>query len=101
MIGASADASKFGGRFLRALLTFGCAGKLYPMNPSESQVFGLKTYSKVSDISEPVDFAIITVPAWAVPEVVEEYLAKGIRVIGPNCFGVYCPAGGLTILPGG
>jgi acyl-CoA synthetase (NDP forming) len=25
---------------------------------------------------------------------------KGIRVVGPNCFGIYCPAGGLTILPG-
>jgi acyl-CoA synthetase (NDP forming) len=25
---------------------------------------------------------------------------KGIRVIGPNCFGIYCPRGGLTIPPG-
>ncbi|UCD85901.1 MAG: CoA-binding protein [Deltaproteobacteria bacterium] len=25
---------------------------------------------------------------------------SGIRVIGPNCFGVYCPASGLTLLPG-
>jgi acyl-CoA synthetase (NDP forming) len=25
---------------------------------------------------------------------------RGIRVVGPNCFGIYCPAGGLTILPG-
>ncbi len=24
----------------------------------------------------------------------------GIRVIGPNCFGVYCPKSGLTLLPG-
>ena len=34
----------------------------------------------------------------------EEQLAKtaarGIRIIGPNCFGVYCPAGGMTLLPG-
>ncbi len=28
-------------------------------------------------------------------------LAKGkLRIIGPNCFGVYCPRGGLTLLPG-
>jgi len=26
---------------------------------------------------------------------------KGIRIIGPNCFGTYCPAGGITIVPGG
>jgi acyl-CoA synthetase (NDP forming) len=26
---------------------------------------------------------------------------NGIRIIGPNCFGVYCPEGGHTLLPGG
>lgn len=25
---------------------------------------------------------------------------SGIKIIGPNCFGVYCPASGLTLLPG-
>jgi acyl-CoA synthetase (NDP forming) len=25
---------------------------------------------------------------------------RGIRVVGPNCFGIYCPASGLTLLPG-
>ena len=25
---------------------------------------------------------------------------RGIRVIGPNCFGIYCPKSGLTMLPG-
>jgi acyl-CoA synthetase (NDP forming) len=27
-------------------------------------------------------------------------IGLGVRVIGPNCFGVYSPEGGLTILPG-
>jgi acyl-CoA synthetase (NDP forming) len=132
VIGASADIRKFGGRFLDTLLSFGYGGKTYPVNPQESQILGLKTYPRVGDIPEPVDFATITVPSRAVPGVVEECLAKGIkaaqiltagfreigeegqkleaqvaktaakgiRIIGPNCFGVYCPAGGLTILPG-
>jgi len=114
------------------LLSFGYAGNTYPVNPNESQISGLKTYPRVGDIPEPVDFATITVPARAVPEVVEECLAKGvkaaqiltagfreiseegqkleeavartaakgIRIVGPNCFGVYSPVGGLTILPG-
>jgi acyl-CoA synthetase (NDP forming) len=30
-----------------------------------------------------------------------EIAARGIRLIGPNCFGIYCPRGGLTLLPGG
>ena len=25
---------------------------------------------------------------------------KGLRILGPNCFGAHCPTGGITILPG-
>jgi acyl-CoA synthetase (NDP forming) len=25
---------------------------------------------------------------------------RGIRIVGPNCFGIHCPRGGLTLLPG-
>lgn len=133
VIGASADIHKFGGRFFEALLSFGYEGKLYPVNSQENEIFGLRTYLRVGDIPELVDFAVIATPARTVPGVVEECLAKGIRaaeicsagfseaseegrkleeevarsaargirIIGPNCFGVYCPAGGITILPGG
>jgi acyl-CoA synthetase (NDP forming) len=31
---------------------------------------------------------------------INRVIAKGMRVIGPNCFGIYCPRGGLTVLPG-
>jgi acyl-CoA synthetase (NDP forming) len=31
---------------------------------------------------------------------ISEIAARGIRVIGPNCFGIYCPRSGLTLLPG-
>lgn len=36
----------------------------------------------------------------ALEEKIKNISRKGIRVVGPNCFGIYCPAGGLTILPG-
>lgn len=36
----------------------------------------------------------------ALEEKIKQVVDKGIRVVGPNCFGIYCPAGGLTILPG-
>jgi acyl-CoA synthetase (NDP forming) len=26
--------------------------------------------------------------------------AEGLRVVGPNCFGIHCPKGGITLLPG-
>jgi len=132
VIGASADQQKLGGRFVGILLSFGYNGKLYPVNPNEGQILGLKTYSRVGDIPDSVDLATITIPARGVPQAVEECLAKGIkavqivtsgfkerseegqkleeqmaktaargiRIIGPNGFGVYSPSGNLTFMPG-
>jgi acyl-CoA synthetase (NDP forming) len=132
VIGASSNLRKFGGRVLQVSLTFGYSGRLYPVNPQEAEVQGMKTYASVKDIPGPVDFASIAVPAQAVPGVVQECLekgvkavqvlsagfreageegaklekelveiaARGIRIVGPNCFGVYSPDGGITILPG-
>jgi acyl-CoA synthetase (NDP forming) len=36
----------------------------------------------------------------ALEEELQAIAKKGIRVLGPNCFGIYCPKSGLTILPG-
>ncbi|MBN2538545.1 MAG: CoA-binding protein [Deltaproteobacteria bacterium] len=36
----------------------------------------------------------------ALEEEVKRIAGKGIRVIGPNCFGIYCPESGLTLIPG-
>jgi len=36
----------------------------------------------------------------ALENAVIDVARKGIRVIGPNCFGIYCPKSGLTMLPG-
>lgn len=133
VIGASPDLEKFGGRVLMALKEFGYKGKLYPVNPQEQEIFGLKTYPSINDVPGPVDLAAIGIPARAVPAALRQCLARGVkaaeifssgfaetgqeegrrleaelgeiardgmRIVGPNCFGVYCPAGGLTILPG-
>lgn len=132
VIGASNVPTKFGGRFIKTQMAFGYKGTFYPVNRDEPEVFGMKAYPRVTDIPGPVDFATILVPAPAVPAVLADCLAKGvkgaqiitagfserdeegvrleraiaetakkgIRVIGPNCFGIYCPRGGLTIPPG-
>lgn len=36
----------------------------------------------------------------ALEERIKEEARKGIRIVGPNCFGIYCPKSGLTLLPG-
>lgn len=41
-----------------------------------------------------------TAEGLALEEEIRRIAARGIRVVGPNCFGIYCPASGLTFLPG-
>lgn len=36
----------------------------------------------------------------ALEEELRAIAKRGIKVIGPNCFGIYCPKSGLTMLPG-
>jgi acyl-CoA synthetase (NDP forming) len=36
----------------------------------------------------------------ALEEELRTVAGRGIRVLGPNCFGIYCPKSGLTMLPG-
>ncbi len=38
--------------------------------------------------------------AIALQEEVARLSKRGIRIVGPNCFGIHCPRGGLTLLPG-
>lgn len=53
--------------------------KLFAVNPNKEKVFGVRTYRSILDIPEEVDFAIINVPAFLVPKVVEECVKKGVR----------------------
>jgi acetyltransferase len=68
-----------GGRYLLTNLTLGYKGPIYPVNPKYDQILGLKCYPRVSDISGPLDLALIFVPAQAVPQVLEDCVAKGVR----------------------
>jgi acyl-CoA synthetase (NDP forming) len=68
-----------GGRHLVINLTLGYQGPIYPVNPKYHEVLGLKCYPTVSDIEGPLDLAVIFIPAPAVPQVLEECVAKGLR----------------------
>ena len=68
-----------GGRYLITNLTLGYRGPIYPVNPKYHEVLGLKCYPSIREIDGPVDLALIFVPAQAVPQVLEDCLAKGVR----------------------
>ena len=77
IIGASANPSK-GGRFLLNNVMKGFKGGIYPVNPAYPEIDGLKCYSSVIEVPDPVDLAIIFVPAPLVPGVLRECAQRGI-----------------------
>ncbi len=57
----------------------GYRGKIYPITPSSSSVFGIKAYKSVLDIPEDVDLAVVATPSKIVPSVMEEIGKKKIK----------------------
>ena len=79
MIGASTDPTKIGHAVLVNLLRGDFAGPVYPVNPETLSVQGVRAYPSVTDIPDPVDLAVVAVPAPRVAEVVESCRAKGVH----------------------
>lgn len=79
ILGASEDFVKISGRPLKFLLDKGYRGKVFPVNPKYEKVAGLPCYPTVTAIPEPVDLAIVAVPAAAVLEALDQCVAKGVR----------------------
>ncbi|MCX5907466.1 MAG: CoA-binding protein [Deltaproteobacteria bacterium] len=80
LIGASKHIEKWGAIILLNILLGGYPGRIYPVNPNEETIFGTQAYSRVSDIPDPVDLAIIAIPALQAKKSVLDCARKGIRV---------------------
>lgn len=78
VVGASSRPTSPSGRPLKYLIDNGFPGRLYPVNPSHSAVMGLPSYPTVGALPEPVDVALIAVPAASVLSVLEDCRAVGI-----------------------
>jgi acyl-CoA synthetase (NDP forming)/GNAT superfamily N-acetyltransferase len=121
VVGASRDPAAVGHGLLRHVLEGGFAGRVYVVNRAASEIAGVPSYPSVLDVPEPVEVAVVAVPAPSVLDVVRDCAAKGVRglvvvsagfadagpegrerqralvraargngmrVIGPNCFGL-------------
>lgn len=78
VIGASENPSKIGSKILANIIEGGYYGSIYPINPHSKTIQGLTVFSKITDIPDPVDHAVIAVPAEIVPRVLEECAQKGV-----------------------
>ena len=78
VIGASKDPSKIGHIILKGLIDAGFAGPIYPINLHEPEILTLKAYPSVRAVKEKIELAVLSVPAAAVLDVVEDCGRKGI-----------------------
>ncbi|MGB9436845.1 MAG: acetate--CoA ligase family protein [Desulfobacterales bacterium] len=78
IIGASKNETKRGYQTIRTLLDEKFEGRIYPVNPKEKSILGVKCYKKVSDIEVPVDVALIATPAGTLPAVLEDCGQNGV-----------------------
>jgi acetyl coenzyme A synthetase (ADP forming)-like protein len=78
LIGASRTVGSIGNTVLWNLVQNGFAGKVFPVNPNADVVHSIKCYPDVQSVPDPVDLAIITIPARFVLEAVRGCVEKGV-----------------------
>ena len=79
IVGASTKPGSVGNDIVRNLAQQGFAGKVFPVNPKATELYGLACYPNLSAIGQPIDLMVIVVPAAIVPVILEEGGKLGIK----------------------
>jgi acyl-CoA synthetase (NDP forming) len=79
IVGASNNPMRITYHLVANLIKLGFRGRIYPVNPGEKEILGLKAYPGVKHIPETVDLAVIGVSYAVTPEVLKECVDKGIK----------------------
>lgn len=79
VIGASRRTDTIGYQILHNLIDFGFTGAVYPVNPRAISVCSVPAYCRIDEISDPIDVAIIAVPAAQVVETAEQCGQAGVK----------------------
>jgi 3-hydroxypropionyl-CoA synthetase (ADP-forming) len=122
LVGASATPGRVGNAVLDSLLNYDYRGKVYPINPTRSEIMGARAYPTLQEAPDDIELVVAAVELRLVPEIIRTCAAKGIhnlvvvsgggkelggeraafeaevrqlareldvRVVGPNCIGVF------------
>ena len=123
VIGASDELGSVGKTLTENVLTGGFAGPIYLVNPRHDSVAGVRCFRDVESLPEAPELAVVATPPQTVPPLVDALGKKGtravvvitaglgddlrqamldaacpycLRIIGPNCLGLWIPALGLN-----
>ncbi|MBI4894877.1 MAG: CoA-binding protein [Candidatus Aenigmarchaeota archaeon] len=126
IVGASRDPKKLGHIVLENML-IDFKGDVYPINPKAEFILGKKCYKSLLDVKGNIDLAIIITPANNVYDIIQQCskkeissviilsagfseignvkeeekirnFSKKMRILGPNCIGIYNADSGLDTL---
>jgi acetate---CoA ligase (ADP-forming) len=81
VIGASRRRGTIGGELLHNLIAGEFSGAIFAVNADAERVQSLPAYQSVTDISDPVDLAVVVVPAEQVVAVARECATAGVRAL--------------------
>ncbi|MEK0367905.1 MAG: acetate--CoA ligase family protein, partial [Nitrosopumilus sp.] len=128
LVGASATPGKIGNSVLDALGKQDYKGKVYPINPKQKSILGIKCYPSLDAITAKIDLVVVCIDLAACGPIMKTCAKKGIhnvvivsgggkelggdraameaevkelslkhkiRVIGPNCIGMFNAANRL------
>jgi acetyltransferase len=79
VIGGTETPGSIGRTIVQNLLNYPLRKKIFPVNPKRPQIFGLKSYPKVTAIPEKIDLAVIATPAVTVPGIIGECVDAGVQ----------------------
>jgi acetate---CoA ligase (ADP-forming) len=81
VIGASTRRGSIGGELFRNILAGDFKGVAYPVNARGDPVAGVRAYSSIGEIPDPVDLAVIAVPGERVLDAADSALQRGVRAL--------------------
>lgn len=130
VIGASATGGGVANNFLRNLRAQGFAGRVYAVHPTAKSIENWPAYPSIDALPEAVDYAYVSVAAAQTPELLRraagrirfaQVIASGfgeaddaalevtlatacregrVRLLGPNCLGLYSSRGRVSFISG-
>ncbi|MCJ7829908.1 MAG: CoA-binding protein, partial [Desulfobacterales bacterium] len=79
LVGCSGDLGRLSGRPLKYLLKNNYRGNIYPVNPKYDAIEGLACHPAMDALPEPVDVALLLVPAARVEAALQACVRSGAR----------------------
>jgi acetate---CoA ligase (ADP-forming) len=81
VVGASNDAAKLGYGLARNLVQSGYQGSVHFVNVKGGRLLGRPVYSEISQVPDPVDLAVLLIPAVFIPQTLQACGERGIRAV--------------------